>query len=223
VAEEGDLTNISLVRCNLVASEHEEILSYGFHVRRSCHEPTEDFLDVVFNWWNDDLDITLKTNVVLHSVTSSVWNGTQFVQEASKTYDQDGDIGQAQLPPQCSLVTGFFASQEDTGIDVPARRRRNRMYLGYLRASTGVSEGDGRISDAEQLEARSNIGDLADALVGSAAIGCADSEMQGIMVVSFAEGKAWPARTCRVGKVVDTQRRRRSQWPEQPIQGDLAN
>lgn len=114
------------------------------------------------------------------------------------------------MPLQCSVVLslyGYDPAQYATQRD----RKRGRMYLP---TPTGSSlDGEGTISEARQDEYLASFGAWWAALQGVITLGLLDFNMQPV-IASRAGQFTTDAKWLRVGRVIDTQRRRRNALPE---------
>jgi hypothetical protein len=111
-------------------------------------------------------------------------------------------------PPQLAVVVGV---RNDEETDIAIGRRRNRSYIGPLKASA-IST-DGRLTDATRDTLRTAFVSFSTALRAIASAG-EDNSMDGLAVVSPAEGVIMPGTQVWVGRAVDTLRSRRQKVSE---------
>src|SRR6187200_2133375 len=117
----------------------------------------------------------------------------------------------SRYPPQCALVASYRNTSETL---VPRGRKRNRMYLGLLRAD--LLENDGTIIAGDATAVRSAMNELNTALEG---ITDADPIFapQGLAIVSPTAGECYEVNEVGCGEAVDTHRSRRQKEPENMI------
>jgi len=187
-----------------------EVMVYGFAI---THREATDWgalIDAMETAWVDNVG-GIAPRGHLTRVVYSEWATTGFTgwhQRQAKIVSHAGSSGNA-LPPQDAVVVTLL-NVDDTGL--PIRSRRGRVYFGLVPQS--FIDGDGVLNSTA-------LGGYADAIQGfqDAANSVPASTTgavltDGLCVASPTQGKVFNAQDYGVGKVVDTQRRRRQKRPE---------
>lgn len=195
-----------------VTTVNPEQMQLGFHTGLREEDAN---LEAIF----DAMELfigELATSSALQGITTqkmvlSVWSAGpgftgwhQFRVRDTSTNRGGGD----RLPPQLSCVLGYRNTSE-TGIAIG--RRRNRMFLPPM--PTSVLGADGRLTTSFIA----NVATATDALQGrlQAAVDAVPlTAVDGLGVVSPAEGVIMAAEEYAVGRAVDTHRSRREKIPE---------
>ena len=183
----------------------DEIVTYGFHTE----EPDSNAVlaQAFVDWWTSDLPILGKARVGLEKVSVAEWLGTP-VKKWTTTHQSlfapvIAGSTQGIAPPQCSIVM----SQQTADIPVPLGdgSRRNRTYIGYLADSFNA---DGTMVTVNQqlvLDSMIALDSRLQLVPRFAKVG-----RGGLCVTSIQENLSGDTNVFRVGRVVDTQRRRRN-------------
>jgi len=164
----------------------------------------ETLLDAAELWVTTDGLVLERTT--LTGITYSEWGTsgfTGFHQRASRVATHTYSGGN-QLPPQCAAVISLLNKTEAA---VSVKRRRGRIYLGQLPVSQ--VDGDGMLTSAAVSDIIGHFQNLSDAYRGVPAGSAGGTAMDGLCIVSEAEGVIMEADVGGVGFAVDTQRRRR--------------
>ena len=183
----------------------DEVIQYGFHTEEA--DNPADIAEQVQQWWQLDLSSAFKASCNLATIAIAQWDVTlsKWVTEYQRIYTPPVTGGGGViLPPQCALVI----SQQTSDIPVPLGdgSRRNRSYIGYLNANNLALGGVYNTASVEGLADQTVLLDTR--LQGIARV--APVGRGGLCVTSVQEGLSGDTAVFRVGRVVDTQRRRRN-------------
>lgn len=201
------LTSAAELTWIMVGPFDEEVM-YSVHTGERNGADRDALLAAAAAWWITDLDSTLKDRVTLTMIRYKEWNATlgRFEQQlASPQNTAGGSVAVA--PPQCAVVVTYRRST----LAVPIRRRYNRLYLGYI-ATSALESTDGRLTVVQANSARTNVLALHNRL---SAVTSVDPLLNGLCVVSQVGGNIDVADEVGCGRVVDTQRRRRADYPDE--------
>lgn len=163
-----------------------------------------DLLTAALGWVTGANPIMERTT--LTGITYAEWGSsgfTGFHQQASIIASHGYSSGN-QIPPQCAAVVSLLNTSE-TAINI--KRRRGRIYFGQL-ASSAI-DGDGLLTSTYVADAVTSAQALDAALASVPGGSSGGVTMDGLCVVSEAEGVIMEADLVGVGFAVDTQRRRR--------------
>lgn len=157
---------------------------------------------------------------VAHLNTAGKWidKGTASF-DGANAWAGSGSEG---LPFQCSVVLSMYGY--DAGAFVPQRQyKRGRTY--WLPPTAGVLDGDGRLSGSAQanhLSVFSTFFNHVQGLeIGGTTPPATDPDYFDLVVLSATANMATPVRQVGVGRVVDTQRRRRKSLVEARTWSDI--
>ena len=183
----------------------DEVIQYGFHTEET--DNPADIANGVATWWSTQLSSAFKASCNLESVSVAQWDVTlsKWVTEYQSIFTPPLTGGGGSiLPPQCTLVV----SQQTSDIPVPLGdgSRRNRSYIGYLNANNLALGGVYNTASVEGLADQIILLDTR--LQGLSRV--APVGRGGLCVTSVQEGLSGDTAVFRVGRVVDTQRRRRN-------------
>lgn len=163
-----------------------------------------DLLTAALGWVTADNPIMERTT--LTGITYSEWGTSGFEgfhQQTAILASHSYSSGN-QAPPQCAAVVSLLNTSENT---ISIKRRRGRIYFGQLAIAS--LDADGLLTTTYTAAAITSAQAL-DAALASVPGGSAGGvTMDGVCIVSQAEGVIMEADSVGCGLAVDTQRRRR--------------
>jgi hypothetical protein len=187
-------------------------MQYSMHTGPRADVDLTTLADAAQLWWTSDLSGIAKSQCHLDRVNLSRWElGPGFTgwhQVFTKDVN-DGGSGGPTLPAQCAVVVGVRTVESV----VPVRSRRNRAYLGMLQS--GAIGADGRLSTTSQGALITCMQQLHDRFQGVPS--GTTTAFDGLCVASPAYAFLLSGNVSAVGRVVDTQRRRREHAAEEMI------
>lgn len=192
-----------------------ESMQFGFHTgKREDEDSLHDIHNAAVDFANGLSGDGIICGMSIVGTSEAYWLTGGGFTGWHQIHHEDENIAlstAAQLPPQCALVASYRNTSETL---VPRGRKRNRMYLGLLRAD--LLENDGTIIAGDATAVRAAMNELNTALE---AITDADPIFapQGLAVVSPTAGECYEVNEVGCGEAVDTHRSRRQKEPENMI------